>query len=181
MKMSLIAKIQKGYTTRDINEKEKNFYFLTNKDLIGKLDYINIKQVSLKSSKFLLEEGDIIMSSIGNSNLRVITEEEARKKLIVSNNLFVLKCFEKKHINLLYNFLKSNTFKKRLKRIETGTIIKQYKLKDLKEIEINIDNYSNEKLEKINNFLKTKNILFDLLEKQKEIYSKLSNEIVRAL
>jgi len=112
-----------------------------NKGIIeNDLNYISIPEKTRNIERYLLEDGDLIISAKG-TNLKIATVQISNERIIASGNLLVIRP-NKDKINPVYlkTFFDSKNGKKILESIQVGSVILSINPSQLKEIEISMPN-----------------------------------------
>ena len=102
-------------------------------------DLVTIKPSNDKMDKYLLKDGDVIVSAKSSKIKTAVVEIKNNEKIIASGNLLVLR-LDKEKINPVYlkMFLESDKGNKILSSIQTGTVILSINPSQLKKIEISL-------------------------------------------
>jgi len=102
-------------------------------------DLVAIKPNSDKMDKYLLQDGDVIVSAKSSKIKTAVVEITNDDKILASGNLLVLRP-DKSKINPVYlkMFFESETGNKILSSIQTGTVILSINPSQLKKIDISL-------------------------------------------
>ena len=116
-----------------------NISDLTNEGfIVDELTPVVIEDIS-KVQKFLLEDGDIVLTAKNTTIKCAVYEQKNNIKTILSGNLIAIRT-NKKVLNPFYlkTFLDSETGKAQLSSIQTGTSIKTITPKNLEKMEVSL-------------------------------------------
>ena len=116
-----------------------NISDLTNEGfIVDELTPVVIEDIS-KVQKFLLEDGDIVLTAKNTTIKCAVYEQKNNIKTILSGNLIAIRT-NKKVLNPFYlkTFLDSETGKAQLSSIQTGTSIKNITPKNLEKMEVSL-------------------------------------------
>ena len=116
-----------------------NISDLTNEGfIVDGLTPVVIEDIS-KVQKFLLEDGDIVLTAKNTTIKCAVYEQKNDIKTILSGNLIAIRT-NKKVLNPFYlkTFLDSETGKAQLSSIQTGTSIKTITPKNLEKMEVSL-------------------------------------------
>lgn len=116
-----------------------NISDLTNEGfIVDELTPVVVEDIS-KVQKFLLEDGDIVLTAKNTTIKCAVYEQKNNIKTILSGNLIAIRT-NKKVLNPFYlkTFLDSETGKAQLSSIQTGTSIKTITPKNLEKMEVSL-------------------------------------------
>ncbi len=145
IKLTEVATVFKGYKGTAANFREietestaSNYYVLTSSDIQdGTIKYDSMMKIidGKKYEKYLLEDGDLVLTTKSTKIKIAVANSFRNKKVIVSGSMFIIRPNPKK-INSLYlkMFLESDKGKIILESIQKGNFITTITLDDLKEI-----------------------------------------------
>jgi restriction endonuclease S subunit len=159
-------------------------------DTHGDIDYLSLKNIDVKDKlktfeKFILKDGDIVMSAKSTTlKTALIDLKSLKEQIIATGNLLIIRP-NKEKINpvCLKVFFDSSIAKKQIELIETGSVMISINLNELGKIRIEIptkkdqENIAKEYVIKKNIINTTRRNLMKLERDLKEISEKYFQEV----
>ncbi len=140
----------------ELDSGEGNYSILKLGDIVeGKIDYDFLKTFdadSEKVEKFLLKDGDVLLSSRGKGYKVGIVQNIKNNKVVPSENIIVIRPNQEYIIPMyLYCFLNCDLGKQCVQRIQTGSVIPVVSKNNLDSMEVPVIDQENQ-LEVINKY-----------------------------
>lgn len=153
-----IAMVLKGktITRKDDNGNIKVINISNLND--GEIDYSDLESISddlIKNSRYILENGDILVSARGTI-IKIGVFKQQNFVCIASSNLNIIRCNKEIDSMYLKIFLESHVGKELLKSIERGSNLLNINYKDIEEIKVPVLSYTEQK-EIVDEYVKAKN------------------------
>ena len=183
MKLENIAAIKSSGQVKSADAAQEGFeeiYLVGGNNVteLGILSGIDSQQPQYLSSKDLenkkLLAGDVILLSKGTQiRAALITEEDAKKNLVASRSFINIQLKPKTlHPEVLVSYLNSSAGQANLNQLIQGTVLKNIPIKNLKEMEILLDENTDQDLiaQLFHQNIKVLNDLDNLVHQQKNTF-----------
>lgn len=183
MKLENIAAIKSSGQVKSADAVQEGFeeiYLVGGNNVteLGILSGIDSQQPQYLSSKDLenkkLLAGDVILLSKGTQiRAALITEEDAKKNLVASSSFINIQLKPKTlHPEVLVSYLNSSAGQANLNQLIQGTVLKNIPIKNLREMEILLDENTDQDLiaQLFHQNIKVLNDLDNLVHQQKNTF-----------
>lgn len=141
-----IATIQRGFNVVSKEDLQSDTYLVNLSDVDEEINFDNLKPVEASSKQYesySLQSGDILISSRGTKNTKIIVVPQISKKLVFSSNFLRLRVnnFAEWHPYYIKLFLDSPVGQFFIKSSQTGSMVAVLSAKDIEKITIPFKTY----------------------------------------